>query len=92
MAIGTAAGLVIARRGLGLRAEKIPHYVFSAGFSLDDEIAATSWTAWGRLAKWRKTIGGFNRHIFFTFSRLHRVNCPCEDGSTTPSEVSLASS
>lgn len=78
---GTAAGMVIARRGLGFK-EKIPNYVFQTGFTLEDVSSDKSWKAWGQLAKWRKTIGGFNRHQFFAYGESSGVNCPLEDGST----------
>lgn len=80
---GTAGGMVIARRGLGFK-EKISLKWFSVEAPLEDGVSLYSWTAWGKLAKQRKTIGKHSRHKFYGYGWLRGANCFNQDGFATP--------
>lgn len=80
---GTAAGVVIARRGLGFE-EKILQSTIkvNAGLFPEDNIPAvdsTAWSDWGKVSRSRKSGGKHARHQFFGLTDLMGVYCPDEE-------------
>lgn len=80
---GSAAGVVVARRGLGFK-EKIPQSAIdvNAGLFPEDNIPAvnsTNWSGWGKVSKSRKSCGKHARHKFFGLAHLMGANCPDEE-------------
>lgn len=78
---GTAAGMVIARRGLGFK-EAIPSFLANSGLFPEDnkpDVNSSSWKDWGRLSKERKSSGKRDRHQIFSLVQSGTVNCRSEE-------------
>lgn len=93
---GTAAGVVIARRGLGFNKEKIPQSVINvnAGLFPGDNTPAvntTGWSDWGKVSRSRKSVGKRARHKFFGLTCLMGANCSNEE-ENSPSAGGLKDS
>lgn len=74
---GTAAGMVIARRGLGFK-EAIPESLINSEMFPEDnksEVRVTSWSDWGKLSRARRSSGKRDRHKYFNSAWLVGTNC-----------------
>lgn len=78
---GTAAGMVIARRGLGFK-ETIPSFIVNSGIFPEDnkpDVNSSNWHDWGRLSKARRSSGKRDRHQIFSLVQSGAVNCRSEE-------------